>query len=116
MEHIDEVEESIEVSSTSVCRKTSKVYLADSTAGTSNLKRHRAKRHSHLSELGRYPVVNNEMFHELMAKATVTHNLPFAFVEYEGIREILSFWNPTVKTISRNTSKVDVLNIRSKKK
>lgn len=52
-------------------------YLAD----TSNLKRHLAKRHINVSESGRYPVVNNELFRELIAKAIARHHLPFAFVE-----------------------------------
>lgn len=115
---MDEVEGSTEISSTSACMMTSvvwdnflklpldinpdnrlrakfkdcgRVYLTDLIAGTSNLKRHRAKRHNNVSESGRYPAANIEMFHELIAKAIVRHNLHFSFVEYEGIREIHTF-------------------------
>lgn len=90
--------------------------MADSVVATSNLKLHRAKRHSHVSKSGRYSVVNHELFRELIAKAIVRHNIPFAFVEYEGIREIFILLNPTVKTISRNTSKAVVLKLYQKQK
>ncbi|XP_060182818.1 zinc finger BED domain-containing protein RICESLEEPER 2-like [Lycium barbarum] len=46
-----------------------------------------------------------------MAKAIIRHNLPFSDVEYEGVREVHSFLNSTVKTISRNIAKVVVLRL-----
>lgn len=41
-------------------------------------------------------------------KAIVRHNYPFSFVEYQCIRHIHIFFNSIVKTISKNTVKVNV--------
>ncbi|KAG5548756.1 hypothetical protein RHGRI_014198 [Rhododendron griersonianum] len=41
----------------------------------------------------------------------IKHNYHFQFVEHERIRDIHSFLNPTVKSISRNTAKADVLKL-----
>ena len=52
----------------------------------------------------------------MLAKAIVKHNLPFTFVEYEGIRKIFTYLNPDVKHISRNTTKADIIKIYMKEK
>ena len=45
---------------------------------------------------------------EIMTMAIVKHGLPFKFVEYKWIRELLSYFNPDVKHVSRNTPVSDL--------
>ena len=52
----------------------------------------------------------------MLAKAIIKHNLPFSFIEYEGIRKIFSYLNLDVKLIYRNTSKADVLKLYKNEK
>lgn len=56
---------------------------------------------------------SQEKFRELLNNAIIKHDLPFSFVDYEGIRDIFNYLNPEVKNISRNTAKVDVLRMHS---
>ena len=58
--------------------------------------------------------ITQEVFCEMLAEAIIKHNLPFSFVEYEGIRKVFSYLNSEVKHISRNTSKVDVVKLYKK--
>ena len=58
----------------------------------------------------------HEEFREMLAEAIIKHNLPFSFVEYEGIRKVFSYLNSNIKHISRNTSKADVLKLYKKEK
>ena len=60
--------------------------------------------------------ITQEEFREMLAKAIIKHNLPFNFVEYEGIRKVFSYLNSDVKHISKNTSKVDILKLYKKEK
>ena len=60
--------------------------------------------------------ITKEEFREMLAEAIIKHNLPFSFVEYEGIRKVFSYLNSDVKHISRNTSKADVLKLFKKEK
>ncbi|KAL3517105.1 hypothetical protein ACH5RR_024007 [Cinchona calisaya] len=41
----------------------------------------------------------------------IKDDLPFTFVEYDGIRELLTSLHPKVKQISRNTTRMDVLKL-----
>ena len=50
----------------------------------------------------------------VLVEAIIKHNLPFNFVEYEGIRKVFSYLNLDVKHIFRNTSKADVLKLYKK--
>ena len=52
----------------------------------------------------------------MLAEAIIKHNLPFSFVEYEGIRKVFSYLNLDVKHIFRNISKADVLKLYKKEK
>ena len=91
------------------CKKCGIIFLADSKAGTTNLKRYLAKHKIEASKQG--TPIDHKEYREVVAKAIVRHNLPFSYVEYEGVREVHAFLNPTVKTISKNTTKVDVLKL-----
>ena len=52
----------------------------------------------------------------MLAKAIIKHNLPFNFVEYEGIRKVFSYLNSDIKHISKNISRADILKLYKKKK
>lgn len=94
------------------CKRCGQLYASN---GTTNLKRHMESicpfRDS--DDIGGINFVefNEHIFREKVAKAIIRHNYPFKFVEHDGIREVLSYLNPKVQHISRNTSKSDVLKI-----
>jgi hypothetical protein len=46
---------------------------------------------------------------ELLATAIIKHELPFWFVEYDGIREMTRYLHRDVPLISRNTVKADLV-------
>jgi hypothetical protein len=48
-------------------------------------------------------------YRELMVAAVIKHELPFSFVEYDGIREMTRYLHRDVPLISRNTVKADML-------
>ena len=52
----------------------------------------------------------------MLAEAIIKHNLPFSFVEYEGIKQVFSYLNSDVKHISKNTSNANVLKLYKKEK
>ena len=52
----------------------------------------------------------------MLAEAIIKHNLPFSFVEYEGIRQVFGYLNSDVKHIFKNTSNANVLKLYKKEK
>ena len=98
--------------------------MADSHHGTSNLhchllkclKRNEVKEDGEEEGMVLQNKITKEVFREMLAEAIIKHNLPFSFVEYEGIRKVFSYLNSDVKHISRNTSKADVLKLYKKEK
>ena len=50
-----------------------------------------------------------EKFRELAVEAIHKHDLPFRFVQYEGIRSMFKYAYDNIKMPSRNTAKSDVL-------
>ena len=102
------------------------MFLVDNHHGTSNLHRHllkclkRKERKQDGEEEGSVSMLQNkitqEEFREILVEAIIKYNLPFNFVEYEGIRKNSSYLNSDVKHISRNTSKVDVLKLYKNEK
>ncbi|KAH9733996.1 BED-type domain-containing protein [Citrus sinensis] len=46
-----------------------------------------------------------------IATLVVKHELPFNFVEYEAFRDLMSYANPLVKNLSRNTLKSEILKL-----
>ncbi|KAF7801664.1 zinc finger BED domain-containing protein RICESLEEPER 2-like [Senna tora] len=52
--------------------------------------------------------VDPKRVREAMSMAIIEHDLPYSFVEYRRIRELLKLLNPVVKHISRNTATSDV--------
>ncbi|KAM3320331.1 zinc finger BED domain-containing protein DAYSLEEPER-like [Capsicum chacoense] len=88
------------------CQVCKEIFVADS--GTTNMKRHMAK---HLDN-GQNQVcasIDQVVYREKMSVAILKHNYPFSFVEHQENRKIHLYLNSTVKTISRNTAKADIL-------
>ncbi|KAF7821077.1 putative AC transposase [Senna tora] len=111
------------------CKGCDEVYIAGgSSHGTSSLKRHIPK----CSKLNSYHNVGNmlidharklrsrkisqKVLRSLTAMAIIRHDLPFSFVEYEGVREMFKYCNPDVKFITRNTAVADVWKVYKSKK
>ncbi|KAL2894688.1 Zinc finger BED domain-containing protein RICESLEEPER 3 [Bienertia sinuspersici] len=59
---------------------------------------------------------NVDCFREMLAVAIVRHDLPFQFVEYDGIRKCLTYLNLAIKVISRNKIKADILKMYKREK
>ena len=99
-----------------ICKTCGKQYLADDVSGTSNLLRHLVS-HAHNEEQPTgLATVDHEIYRDKVAIAIVKHNYPFQFVEHIGIRELHLFLNSSVKSISRNTAKSNVLKIYRREK
>ena len=107
------------------CKQCRQVYNAESRMGTGNLKRRlkncKKSRFKNIGQMvldyasgsgsstSRLPEFNPTTFRELLASVVVRHELPFQFVEYEGIRDCFTYLNSEVKVVSRNTIRSDVL-------
>ena len=59
---------------------------------------------------------DQEKYRELMTMTIVKHELPFQFVDYEGVRILHSYLCDEIKHISRNTAKADVLKMYRREK
>ncbi|CAN6722759.1 unnamed protein product [Malus baccata var. baccata] len=98
------------------CKDCKKVVIDDSHHGTRNMKRH----------LNTCPAKNNVelfmsaselcsqkfdplVFRSLLVEAIIKHNLPFNFVEHEGIKALFAYVCPDIKLPCRNTVKACVL-------
>ena len=83
--------------SKATCQWCGNMFLADSHHGTSNLHCHQDG-----EEEGRVlqNKITQEEFREMLAKAIIKHNLPFSFVQYEGIRKVFSYLYSNVKHIN----------------
>ena len=105
------------------CKTCGQTYPVDSIYGIGNLKRHlvicKRKNFRDLSELlldscsgslsSRRSKFEFNEFRQLLAYYVVKHELPFQFVEYDGVRDLLTYLNLDVKCVSRNTSRNDVI-------
>ncbi|KAF3632730.1 hypothetical protein FXO38_20066 [Capsicum annuum] len=92
--------------------------MLNPTFGTSNLKRHLLKHYIDTrkgKESQREPI-DQKTYREKISAAICRHNYPFKFVEHKGIRDIHSYLNPIVRHISRNTAKLDILNMYAREK
>ena len=57
---------------------------------------------------------DSDVYREKVAKMIVRHELPFLYVEYEGVRDVPTYLNPDVKHINRNTCKADMYKLYQK--
>jgi hypothetical protein len=55
-------------------------------------------------------------FRELLIASVIKHDLPFRYVEYEGIREMIKYLYPDAPLISMNTLKADLKNLYMREK
>ncbi|KAA8519967.1 hypothetical protein F0562_014223 [Nyssa sinensis] len=101
------------------CKKCKQEYIADAKSGTSNLLRHLTccPKGVFAESMAQATFqVDQDIYREKISTAIIRHNYPFMFVEHEGIRDFHSFLNPTVKPITRNTAKFDVLKLYKREK
>ncbi|KAL3538420.1 hypothetical protein ACH5RR_001786 [Cinchona calisaya] len=105
------------------CKYCGKQYNCESANGTGNMKRHivRCVR-VNTKDIAqafidakdgslRNPKISQEKFREILYFGIIKHDLPFSFVEYEGIRDAFKYVNLDVKNITRNTAKMDILKL-----
>ncbi|XP_023765160.2 zinc finger BED domain-containing protein RICESLEEPER 2-like [Lactuca sativa] len=104
------------------CKKCGAKYQAKSENGTGNLRRHRDSCDiSNTRDIGQYMISSNngvmatrnpkfsqETFREMVTHAMVRHDLPFSFVEYEGVRNFCKYLEPEASLVCRNTAKSDI--------
>jgi hypothetical protein len=112
------------------CKLCGTIYLAPSTYGTKNLKRHldtcprrntRDVGQTLISKSqGSMSVSSSKFFpkkfRELLVALVIKHDLPFRYVEYEGIREMIKYLHHDAPIISRNTLKADLKNLHLREK
>lgn len=104
------------------CRNCGTSYLYDSKFGTGNMKRHlinclkRAACDGQLlltqfdsSIPASAPKFDHEKFRELLTEAVILHDLPFQFVEWEGIRALLLQLCADLQLGTRNTVGFDCI-------
>ena len=103
------------------------IFICDNKYGTSNLKRHIqscVRRNTH--DIGQMIAGQNlsirstkfevENFRELLTFSIVMHELPLSFVEYIGVRALLSYLHPEITMISRNTAKSNLFKMYKREK
>ena len=108
------------------CKGCGEVYVAGgSKYGTSSLSRHmgrclsiKAMRQQNISEMiinhqGKLKnkKIDQKVFRELVAMSIIKHDLPFSYVEYDGVRAVWKYLNHEVRCISRFTAAHDVWKI-----
>ncbi|KAH7677493.1 Tam3-transposase (Ac family) protein [Dioscorea alata] len=95
--------------------------------GTSSLRRHKDNcKMIKLNDVGqmffdhegkiRSKKVDQKIARDLLAAAVIKHDLPFSFVEYDGIRAWIKYVNPDGACISRNTLVSDITRMYMREK
>lgn len=86
------------------------------TSGTSNLNRHSEKCSSGLDVERKERKFDDKVAREKFSRVIIRHNLPFLAVEYEELRDYLSYLNPDYKCYTTNTAAADVVKTWEKEK
>jgi hypothetical protein len=107
------------------CKYCGTIYLAPNTYGTGNLKSPRRN----TRDVGQMLISKSQgsmsitsfcpkKFRELLVASVIKHDLPFQYVEYDGIREMIKYLHPDAPLISRITFKADlkILHLRESQK
>ena len=81
-------------------------------SGTSNLLRHSKKCSSSLDVERKERKFDREKF----SRVIIRHTVPFFAVEYEELRDYLSYLNPDYKCYTRNIAAADVVKTWEKEK
>lgn len=58
----------------------------------------------------------SKKFRKLLVASVIKHDLPFRYVEYEGIKEMIKYLHPDASLISRNTLKANLKNLHLREK
>ncbi|KAL5714914.1 hypothetical protein ACHQM5_016815 [Ranunculus cassubicifolius] len=115
------------------CLKCHKVQQSGSKNGTGNMKKHIKRCNATtFKDVGQMIISQSDsslsmkpfkfdplVFRELIDLAIIRHDLPFQFVEYEGVREAFryaGYANQDIKLVSRNTAKADIVKIHGREK
>ncbi|XP_062099771.1 zinc finger BED domain-containing protein RICESLEEPER 2-like [Humulus lupulus] len=112
------------------CKHCGKIYNADPKYGTGNLSRHmKSCERRDTRDIGQLVVSQDKgivalgskrfdpnHFRELMTRAIILHDLPFSFVEYEGVRATYEYLYPGITLVTRNTAKADVVKMHALEK
>ena len=105
-------------------------YICESSHGTGNMHTHMEncvkKDHGDIGQLllsqgqgsmlMRSTKFDPEKFRELAVEAILKHDLPFRFVQYEGIRAMFKYAYDNIEMPSRNTAKSNVLKMYKREK
>lgn len=103
------------------CKYCAGILVVEKNHGTSTMKRHaqgckKRPRNGNVRQLligaeGRLAAkkIDQYIVGDLITLCIICHDLPFSFVEYPRVRELLKYLNPEYRTISRNTVVADVL-------
>lgn len=106
---------------TAKCKHCAAILLAEKSYGASHLKRHAfgCKKRPRNGDVRQQMVtgearlaakkIDQSVVRELITLIIICHDLPFSFVEYPRVRELLKYLNPEFKAICRNTAVADVL-------
>ncbi|XP_065637112.1 zinc finger BED domain-containing protein DAYSLEEPER-like [Quercus suber] len=97
------------------CTKFQNSFIAGSS-GTTSLLRHREKCHEVDNQSVSRQPLDQATYRGMVALAIIRHNYPFSFAKHENNRLLHCYLNPDVKTICRNTAKLDVLKIYTREK
>ncbi|KAH7659860.1 Tam3-transposase (Ac family) protein [Dioscorea alata] len=110
------------------CKHCGIIYLADSKYGTGNMKRHISTCvRKDMRDVGQLLINSGSMslsgnkfdaetFRDLLTGAIIMHDLPFQFMEFEGIRAVLTYLKPDLHIVTRNTCKADCLKMFKREK
>jgi len=105
------------------CKFCDHKYIANSSHGTENLQKHMkvcgGKTDQDIQQIllsrdhGTLSVSASKFcpkrYRELLVGTIIKHDLPFSYVEYDGVREVHRYLRNDVPLISRNTAKADLI-------
>jgi hypothetical protein len=112
------------------CKACGNKYKARSSFGTGNLRKHvQACPGANTRDVGQMLLAGKsgslsvsdskfdpKKFRELLVESIILHDLPFSYVEYEGVRQTHRYLRGDAPFISRNTAKADLLKMHLREK
>ncbi|XP_039118265.1 zinc finger BED domain-containing protein RICESLEEPER 2-like [Dioscorea cayenensis subsp. rotundata] len=103
------------------CKHCGVTYITDSKYGSGNMKRHISTCvRKDIRDVGQLLISSGSMslsgnkfdaktFRDLLTGAIIMHDLSFQFLEFEGIRAVLTYLKLDLNIVTRNTCKADCL-------
>ncbi|KAK9689759.1 hypothetical protein RND81_09G078800 [Saponaria officinalis] len=89
-------------------------FIANSHYGTKNLINHLTKCTAYkvfLATKGKGQIFDQNVYRDLVARAIIRHGYAFSWVEHDANRQVHTYLNCQVRTITRNTAKADCLKL-----